>query len=83
MSTAIHSTKSPRQLYNIAKNLGIWDPAKIDLTEDKGHWQMLNPEQREQLIKTCAASGHSGCQGRKTPNFRLLQPSEVQRGYDT
>ena len=54
MSTAAHSTKSPRQLYNIAKTLGVWDPAKIDLTEDKGHWQTLNPEQREQLIKTCA-----------------------------
>jgi ribonucleotide reductase beta subunit family protein with ferritin-like domain len=54
MSTAAHTTKSPRQLYNIAKTLGAWDPAKIDLTEDKAHWQMLNPEQREQLIKTCA-----------------------------
>jgi ribonucleoside-diphosphate reductase beta chain len=54
LSTAVHSTKSPRQLYNIAKGLGVWDPAKIDLTEDKAHWQMLNPEQREQLIKTCA-----------------------------
>jgi hypothetical protein len=54
MSTAAHTTKSPRQLYNIAKTLGVWDPAKIDLTEDKAHWQMLNPEQREQLIKTCA-----------------------------
>jgi ribonucleoside-diphosphate reductase beta chain len=54
MSTAAHTSKSPRQLYNIAKTLGVWDPAKIDLTEDKAHWQMLNPEQREQLIKTCA-----------------------------
>lgn len=54
MSTAAHTTKSPRQLYTIAKTLGVWDPAKIDLTEDKAHWQMLNPEQREQLIKTCA-----------------------------
>src|SRR5437879_12883448 len=51
---AAHITKSPRQLYNIAKHLGIWDPAKIDLSEDKAHWQMLNPEQREQLVKTCA-----------------------------
>jgi len=54
LSTAAHGAKSPRQLYNIAKNLGVWDPAKIDFTEDKAHWQMLNPEQREQLIKTCA-----------------------------
>ena len=54
MTTAAHSTKSPRQLYNMAKHLGVWDPATIDLTEDKAHWQALNPEQREQLIKTCA-----------------------------
>ncbi len=54
MSTTAHSTKSPRQLYSIAKSLGVWDPAKIDLTEDKAHWQMLNADQREQLIKTCA-----------------------------
>lgn len=54
MSTAAHSTKSPRQLYTMAKKLGIWDPAKIDLTEDMAHWQMLNAEQREQVIKVCA-----------------------------
>ncbi len=54
MSTAAHSSKSPRQLYNIAKSLGVWDPARIDLTEDKGNWQLLNSEQREQLIKVCA-----------------------------
>src|ERR1043165_8767690 len=54
MSTAMHSTKSPRQLYSMAKTLGIWDPARIDLAEDKAHWQMLNSGQREQLIKVCA-----------------------------
>jgi ribonucleoside-diphosphate reductase beta chain len=54
LSTAAQTTKSPRQLYNIAKHLGVWDPAKIDLSEDKAHWQMLNPEQREQLVKACA-----------------------------
>jgi ribonucleoside-diphosphate reductase beta chain len=54
MSTAVHSSKSPRQLYSMAKSLGAWDPAKIDLAEDKAHWQMLNAGQREQLIKVCA-----------------------------
>lgn len=54
MTTATHTTKSPRQLYNMAKVMGIWDPARIDLAEDKAHWQMLNLEQREQLIKACA-----------------------------
>ena len=54
MSTTVHTTKSPRQLYNIAKHLGVWDPAKISLEQDRAHWNMLNPDQREQLIKTCA-----------------------------
>ncbi len=54
MSTAARSTKSPRQLYSIAKHLGVWDPAKISLEEDRVHWNMLTPDQREQIIKTCA-----------------------------
>ena len=54
MSTAARSTKSPRQLYSIAKHLGVWDPAKISLDQDQAHWNMLTPDQREQLIKTCA-----------------------------
>ena len=46
LSTAAHVTKSPRQLYNIAKSLGIWDPAKIDLSEDKAQGQHLPVEGR-------------------------------------
>src|SRR6266481_684590 len=52
--SGMRTIKSPRQLYSMAKTLGVWDPAKIDLTEDKEHWQKLNPEEREQIIKTCA-----------------------------
>ncbi|MGE5322223.1 MAG: ribonucleotide-diphosphate reductase subunit beta [Actinomycetota bacterium] len=54
MTTAIRSTKSPRELYSIAKHLGVWDPEKIPVAEDRSHWEMISPEQKEQLTKVCA-----------------------------
>ena len=54
MSTAVHTTKSPRELYSIAKRLGTWDPESIPVAEDRPHWESLNPDQREQLTKVCA-----------------------------
>lgn len=54
MSTATRSSKSPRELYSMAKRLGTWDPESIPVAEDRAHWQELNPDQREQLTKVCA-----------------------------
>src|SRR5260370_23266582 len=54
MSTAVRVTKSPRQLYSMAKRLGGWDPEAISLEEARAHWAALNAEQKEQLIKVCA-----------------------------
>lgn len=54
MSTATRSTKSPRELYSMAKRLGAWDPESIPVAEDRAHWQELNPDEREQLTKVCA-----------------------------
>lgn len=54
MSTVERSTKSPRELYSIAKNLGSWDPQRVSLAEDRIHWSRISPEQKEQLIKVCA-----------------------------
>jgi ribonucleoside-diphosphate reductase beta chain len=54
MSTSTRVTKSPRQLYSMAKHLGTWDPESLPLAEDRVHWEAMNPEQREQLIKVCA-----------------------------
>ena len=54
MSTATRITKSPRELYSIAKRLGSWDPESIPVGEDRPHWESLNSEQREQLTKVCA-----------------------------
>lgn len=54
MSTAARTTKSPRELYTIAKHRGTWDPAQIPVAEDRVHWDALNAEQREQLVKVCS-----------------------------
>ena len=79
MSTATHTTKSPRQLYSMAKTLGTWDPAKIDLTEDKTHWQMLNPAQREQLIKVCALFYEGEVSVSDTLAWFMLAVPELER----
>jgi ribonucleoside-diphosphate reductase beta chain len=54
MSTATRTTKSARELYSMAKRFGTWDPEAIPVAEDRAHWEMLNPDQREQLTKVCA-----------------------------
>ena len=54
MSTAARVTKSPRELYSIAKHRGAWDPEQIPVEEDRVHWEQLNADQREQLVKVCA-----------------------------
>lgn len=54
MSTAVRTTKSPRELYSMAKRLGTWDPESIPVAEDRPHWASLNPDEREQLTKVCA-----------------------------
>src|SRR5207248_1339495 len=52
--TIDHVVKSPRELYQIAKHLGMWDPAAMLLEEDRLQFAALNPTQRQQLIKICA-----------------------------
>jgi len=54
MSTATRTSKSPRELYSIAKHLGAWNPEEIPVVEDRAHWETLNEGQREQLTKVCA-----------------------------
>jgi len=54
MPTIDHVVKSPRELYQIAKHLGMWDPAAMLLEEDRLQFAALNPTQRQQLIKICA-----------------------------
>lgn len=54
MPTLTHTFKSPRDLYQIAKNLGAWDPATMPMKEDREHFQAISPGKQEQLIKICA-----------------------------
>ena len=54
MSTATRTSKSPRELYSIAKHLGAWNPEEIPVVEDRADWEKLNAGQREQLTKVCA-----------------------------
>jgi ribonucleoside-diphosphate reductase beta chain len=54
MPTITHTVKSPRELYQIAKQRGTWDPATMSLEDDKAHFETLSPEQKEQLTKICA-----------------------------
>ena len=54
MPTVAHSLKSPRELYRIAKQLGMWDPAAISLVQDQSDFSTLSADQREQLTKICA-----------------------------
>ena len=40
----------PMKLFQKAKQYGIWDPADIDLSTDKEHWENLEEEEKEILI---------------------------------
>ena len=38
------------RLYTKAKRLGTWDPAAVDLTQDRADWQALTAEQQEAIL---------------------------------
>jgi ribonucleoside-diphosphate reductase beta chain len=44
----------PMQLYDKAKKLGVWDPADIDLAQDRADWDTLQPDERDVLIRLIA-----------------------------
>jgi ribonucleoside-diphosphate reductase beta chain len=54
MPTLTHVVKTPRELYQIAKHLGTWDPANMSLEQDKADFNTLNSGEKEQLTKICA-----------------------------
>ncbi len=54
MPTLSHAVKTPRDLYQMAKHLGMWDPAAMSLAEDKANFATLSSEKQEQLTKICA-----------------------------
>src|SRR5579884_4204391 len=40
----------PLRLYHKAKRLGAWDPAAVDLTQDRRDWESLEDLQRETIL---------------------------------
>jgi len=44
----------PFRLFQKAKQHGIWDPAGIDFTRDRGDWSRLSDEERDLLLRLTA-----------------------------
>ncbi|GAB4416500.1 MAG: R2-like ligand-binding oxidase [Anaerolineales bacterium] len=44
----------PMRLYEKAKKLGIWNPADIDLLQDKADWQALTAEEKDLIWRLLA-----------------------------
>lgn len=38
-------------LFSKSKKLGVWDPAAIDLTQDREHWQALQDDEKDVLLR--------------------------------
>jgi ribonucleoside-diphosphate reductase beta chain len=41
----------PMRLWQKAKKLGVWDPADIDLTQDRRDWQRITAPERDLLLR--------------------------------
>ncbi|MBE3571218.1 MAG: R2-like ligand-binding oxidase [Bacillales bacterium] len=41
----------PYRLYQKAKNVGVWNPADIDLSQDTKDWQTLSEEQQNDILR--------------------------------
>lgn len=44
----------PYRLFQKAKRLGVWDPRRIDFSQDVEDWQSLTAEQREETLRSLA-----------------------------
>lgn len=44
----------PMRLYERAKRLGIWNPSDIDLSKDKSDWAMLQPDEKDLILRLLA-----------------------------
>jgi ribonucleoside-diphosphate reductase beta chain len=44
----------PMQLWSKAKQLGTWDPADIDFSQDRRDWSRLTDEQQRALLHLCS-----------------------------
>src|SRR2546429_1697974 len=50
-SAAARRDPAARRLYEKAKQLGTWDPAKIDFAADVADWPRLEDDERDLLLR--------------------------------
>ncbi|MEM1269979.1 MAG: R2-like ligand-binding oxidase, partial [Bacteroidota bacterium] len=53
-STGLNPELYPMRLFQKAKKLGVWDPAKIDFSQDAADWQSLSDIERDLLLRLTA-----------------------------
>ncbi|MEH7384227.1 R2-like ligand-binding oxidase [Bacillus sp. JJ1521] len=49
LTRGIDEESFPFQLFQKAKQFGVWNPSDIDFSQDKEDWKKLTPEQRETM----------------------------------
>lgn len=52
--TGLDRTSPPMRLYEKAKKFGVWNPADIDLTQDRADWQRLTAVEKDLLWRLTA-----------------------------
>jgi ribonucleoside-diphosphate reductase beta chain len=52
--TMLRTDSFPMRLYEKAKRLGVWNPADIDLSEDRADWEAMDPERQEAILRLTA-----------------------------
>src|SRR5579884_3753989 len=52
--TVVSPHSFPMRLYEKAKRLGVWNPADIDLTQDRADWDEMDTERRKAILRLTA-----------------------------
>jgi ribonucleoside-diphosphate reductase beta chain len=52
--TVLRADSYPMQLYEKAKRLGVWNPADIDLSQDREDWDAMDAERRQAILRLTA-----------------------------
>src|SRR6476661_1191936 len=82
MPTLTHTVKTPRELYQIAKHLGTWDPADMSLEQDRSDFNSLTTGEKEQITKICALFYEGEVSVADTLAwFMLAMPEQDRRMY--
>jgi len=52
--TVLRADSYPMRLYEKAKRLGVWNPADIDLSQDREDWDAMDAERRQAILRLTA-----------------------------